>query len=234
VPKKKRRFVQIPLRTNDMGDALHIHTIVSQPFGENSYVVWKPGRQDALIVDPGLEPELILDFLEHQRLEPAALLNTHGHADHIGGNAALKEAYPAAPLLIGSNDERMLSDANANLSAPFGMSIVSPPAERLVREGDNIELAGILLEVLDIPGHSPGHVVYVYRAEPCVVFGGDVLFREGIGRFDFPGSNGKLLVSGIRKKLFRLPPDTVVYPGHGPVTTIGHEMRANPFVGEGV
>jgi glyoxylase-like metal-dependent hydrolase (beta-lactamase superfamily II) len=212
---------------------LEIHTIVSQPFGENTYVVWQQGRDDCVVIDPGLEPELILGFLERQGKTPAALLNTHGHGDHIGGNGTLKIAYPEAPLIIGAAEARLLTDANANLSAPFGMPIVSPPADRLVREGDVVEAAGLRLEVLDVPGHSPGHVVFVYRGEPVIVFGGDVLFREGIGRYDFPGSDGRLLFDGIRSKLFTLPADTVVYPGHGPATTIGHEKRANPFVGDG-
>jgi glyoxylase-like metal-dependent hydrolase (beta-lactamase superfamily II) len=92
-----------------------------------------------------------------------------------------------------------------------------------------LDLAGIRLEVLDIPGHSPGHVVFVYRDQPAVVLGGDVLFRGSIGRTDFPGGDGRRLIEGIRRKLFVLPPDTVVYPGHGPVTQIGYERRTNPF-----
>jgi hydroxyacylglutathione hydrolase len=212
---------------------LQIHTIVSMPFAENTYVIWQPDRDDCLVVDPGLEPEAILDFLSERGLTPAAVLNTHGHADHIGGNAALKEAYPQAPLLIGVGDAPLLTDADLNLSAPFGLPITSPEADALVREGEVLEHADIRLEVLDIPGHSPGHVVFVHRAEPILVFGGDVLFRDSIGRSDFPGSSGPLLLQGIRTKLFPLPEDTVVYPGHGPVTTVGHEKRFNPFVGGG-
>jgi glyoxylase-like metal-dependent hydrolase (beta-lactamase superfamily II) len=209
-----------------------IHTIVSMPFAENTYIVWLPGRQAALVIDPGLEPESILDFLRDQQLTTAAILNTHGHADHIGGNATLKDAFPEAPLIIGADEVGLLADAEANLSAPFGMSITSPPADRTVREGDVVEAAGMRLEVLDLPGHSPGHVVYLYRDSPCLLFGGDVLFRDGIGRYDFPGSDGPLLFDGIRRKVFTLPADTVVYPGHGPVTTVGREKRSNPFVGE--
>jgi glyoxylase-like metal-dependent hydrolase (beta-lactamase superfamily II) len=216
-----------------MAAALRIRSVVSMPFQENTYVVGLPGRADVLVIDPGLEPDLIFDLLERERLIPAAILNTHGHADHIGGNEALKARFPGAPLVIGAEEERLLQDPEANLSAPFGFPIVSPAADRLVREGDVVEAAGIRLEVLDIPGHSPGHVVFVYRADPPVVFGGDVLFREGIGRSDFPGGNGRLLLDGIRTKLYRLPPDTVVYPGHGPETTVAHEKRFNPFVREG-
>jgi glyoxylase-like metal-dependent hydrolase (beta-lactamase superfamily II) len=204
------------------------------PFQENTYVVWLPGRKDALVIDPGLQPELIFECLREEGLQPAAILNTHGHADHIGGNEALKQAFPQAPLVIGVNEANLLTDPEANLSAPFGLPVVSPPADRFVREGEVVEAAGIKLEVLDIPGHSPGHVVFVYRDKPSLVFGGDVLFRGSIGRYDFPGSDGQLLFEGIRAKLFALPGDTIVYPGHGPVTTIGHEKHTNPFLGEGI
>src|SRR5262249_37517574 len=153
------------------------HTLVSMPFAENSYVVWLPGRQDALVIDPGLEPELILDFLREQDLQAAAILNTHGHADHIAANEAMKQSFPQAPPIIGVHEDSLLSDPNANRSAPFGMPIVSPPADTLVREGEIVEAAGIRLGVLDVPGHSPGHVVFVYHDQPIVVFGGDVLFR---------------------------------------------------------
>jgi glyoxylase-like metal-dependent hydrolase (beta-lactamase superfamily II) len=213
-----------------MSIPFQLRTLVSMPFAENTYVVWRPGRSDALVIDPGLEPEQILGFLGEQGLTPAAILNTHGHADHIGGNEALKGRFPEAPLLIGVHEEHLLSDPEANLSAPFGMPITSPPADRLLNEGDVIEYAGLPLEVLEIPGHSPGHVVFVHRAEPVVVFGGDVLFREGIGRTDFPGGSHRLLLDGIRKKLYPLSADTVVYPGHGPATTVGHERENNPFV----
>ena len=113
------------------------------------------------------------------------------------------------------------------------MSIVSPPADRTVRDGEVLEAAGLRLEVLEVPGHSPGHVVFVYRATPTLVLGGDVLFRGSIGRTDFPGGSFPQLADGIRRKLYILPDDTVVYPGHGPVTKIGHEKRTNPFVDAG-
>jgi len=211
--------------------SLQIHTIVSQPFAENTYVVWHDGRHDVIVIDPGLEPDLILDFLTERALRPAVILNTHGHADHIAGNEALKQSFPDAPLIIGKDDEPLLSDPMANMSAPFGFEIISPPADRLVREGDQLEFEGLTFDVLDIPGHSPGHVVFVLRGEPATrVFGGDVLFQGSIGRTDFPGGDMRLLVSGIRKKLYPMPDDTVVYPGHGPTTTIGAEKRTNPFV----
>jgi glyoxylase-like metal-dependent hydrolase (beta-lactamase superfamily II) len=213
--------------------ALQIHTVVSMPFQENTYVLWLPQRSDALVIDPGFEPDAILAILQDQQRGVAAILNTHGHLDHIAGNQALKAAYPEAPLLIGAGDAAMLTDPEANLSAALGMPLVSPPAERLLREGDVFEAAGIALAVLDLPGHSPGHVVFLVRGEPLLVFGGDVLMRESVGRTDFPGGDTRQLFEGIRTKLFTLPATTVVYPGHGPVTTVGHEVRFNPFVGVG-
>src|SRR5207249_11636243 len=117
-------------------------------------------------------PVKILEELDDEGLTPVAILITHAHGDHIGGNAALKERYPDCPIIIGAGEAHMLTDAWANLSAMFNMPIVSPPADRTVREGDVIEVAGIRFEVLEVPGHSPGHVVYVYRDQPILVFGG--------------------------------------------------------------
>jgi glyoxylase-like metal-dependent hydrolase (beta-lactamase superfamily II) len=213
-----------------MNPAVHIRSIVSMPFEENTYVVWRGDRSDCVVIDPGLEPDLILDFLHQADLTPAAILNTHGHGDHIAGNQAMKEAFPEAPLVIGANETPLLTNPHLNMSAPFGVPVVSPPADQTVREGDVVEAAGLRFEVLDVPGHSPGHVVYVLRTQPIRVFGGDVLFQGSVGRYDFPGSDGRLLAHGIRTKLYTLPDDTLVYPGHGPTTTIGVEKRTNPFV----
>src|SRR3954466_664196 len=134
-----------------MSESLEIRTLVSMPFEENTYVVWRPNRTDALVIDPGLEPELILDFLREHSLRPAAILNTHGHGDHIGGNAALKKAFPLAPLVIGVNEVKLLSDPFLNVSGIFGAPITSPPADRLVSEGDVVEYAGLRFKVLEIP-----------------------------------------------------------------------------------
>jgi glyoxylase-like metal-dependent hydrolase (beta-lactamase superfamily II) len=208
---------------------VEIHTIVSDLVFENAYLGWLPGRTDAVVIDPGLDAESILDFLHEHGLTLAAILNTHGHADHIAGNAAMKHAFPQAPLIIGANDAHMLTDAEANLSGLFGFPIVSPHADRTVVEGDVVDAAGMTFAVFEIPGHSRGHVVYLHRGKPNRVFGGDVLFRGSVGRYDFPGGSSEALLGGIRDKLFTLPPDTIVYPGHGPVTTIGHEVKTNPL-----
>lgn len=210
---------------------LDLHCIVSAPFMENTYVVRCRGAAETLVVDPGLEPDLILGYLLEHRLEVMGILNTHGHADHIAGNEALKAAFPSAPLLIGRGDAPLLTDPWANLSAPFGMEIVSPPADRLLDEGEVVDLAGLRLEVREIPGHSPGHIVYLIRGKPDLVLGGDVLFQGSVGRTDFPGGSFETLRAGIHAKLFDLPDDTIVHPGHGAATTVGEEKRGNPFVG---
>jgi glyoxylase-like metal-dependent hydrolase (beta-lactamase superfamily II) len=213
-------------------EELQIHIVESLPFSENTYVVFLDSRDDCLVIDPGMEPDLIFRLLDELGRRPAAILNTHGHGDHIAGNEAIKKAFPDAPLLIGVHEAHLLTDANANLTGLFGMPITSPPADRLLREGEIVEEAGIRLEVIEVPGHSPGHIVYLRRGSPCQLFGGDVLFEGSVGRTDLPGCNGNLLFTGIRSKLFSLPPDTVVYPGHGGATTIAAERSHNPFVGD--
>jgi hydroxyacylglutathione hydrolase len=210
---------------------IQILTIESQPFAENSYLVWLEGGGEAFVVDPGFEPDLIHDALADRALKLAAIVCTHGHVDHIAGNRELKQKFPEAPIIIGARDAPFLTDAVVNMSAQFGFDVTSPAADRLVNEGDKLNLAGIDLEVFDIPGHSPGHVVYLIReSNPLIVLGGDVLFRGSIGRTDFPGGSFTTLKAGIERVLWPLPPDTVVYPGHGPVTTTGHEKRTNQFL----
>jgi glyoxylase-like metal-dependent hydrolase (beta-lactamase superfamily II) len=209
-----------------------LETIESDPFAENSYVLWRPGQTDAVVIDPGFDPGSILEILGRRGLGLGAILNTHGHADHIAGNAAMKDAFPTAPLVIGRNEAALLGDAAANMSANLGLALQSPEADRLVGDGERLEAAGFSFEVREIPGHSPGSVVFVCdEFDPPIVFGGDVLFAGSIGRTDLGGNHAQLL-AGIRKKLFRLPDATVIFPGHGPPTTIGVEKRTNPYVGE--
>ena len=206
--------------------------IVSVPFDENTYLAYFEGRADCLVFDPGMQPGKIVAEIEQRQLTPAAILCTHGHSDHIAGNEALKARWPQCPLVIGAGDEAKLTDSAANLSAGFGVNLVSPPADQLVREGDVLELAGFRLQVFETPGHSSGHVVFLAsELSPQQVFGGDVLFAGSVGRTDFPDCSFEVLKRSIHEKLFPLADDTIVLPGHGPATTIGAEKKSNPFVG---
>lgn len=211
---------------------LRVGRVESMPFGENTYIAHFDGRDDCIVFDPGFEPDVIIDYLRQHSLSPAAIVCTHGHSDHIAGNAALKQRWPACPLIIGAGDAEKLIRPELNLSAAFGLALVSPPADRTLREGERFEAAGLELDVFETPGHSIGHIVLVCKqAQPWRVFGGDVLFAGSIGRTDFPDGDFEALRSAIHEKLFKLPDDTIVLPGHGPETTIGREKRTNPFVG---
>jgi glyoxylase-like metal-dependent hydrolase (beta-lactamase superfamily II) len=213
--------------------AIRVARIVSAGFDENSYLLWREDCSDCVVIDPGLEPEKIVRRLEQERLAPAVLLLTHGHADHIAGNASLKRRWPGARVVIGAGDAAKLTDPALNLSAAFGMALVSPPPDATVADGQVFTAAGIDLEVRAIPGHSAGHVIYLCRDEqPMLAFVGDVIFAGSIGRTDFPDGDFDRLIDGIRQKLLSLPDDTRLLPGHGPATTVGAEKRDNPFVGQ--
>lgn len=215
-----------------MHPTLVVQTIVSDLFSENAYVAHLASSRECLVFDPGFDPESILNYIQQSQLSVAAILNTHGHADHIAGNAALKQAWPDAALVIGAGDAPKLTDPRLNLSAKYGFALTSPPADRLVREPDRFQAAGIELDVLEAPGHSVGHVVFLWQGgSPWVLFGGDVLFQGSIGRTDFPDGTFEQLRDAIHRKLFTLPGDTQVLCGHGPPTTIDAERRENPFVG---
>ena len=209
-----------------------IEPVESAPFAEVSYLLWLDGNSEALVVDPGFEPDAILSIVRREHLEIVAILNTHGHVDHIAGNAEMKRAFPAAPLVIGRNEASLLSDPQLNLSLAFGGGFTSPPAEVLLDEGETYQAGGFSFEILEIPGHSPGSIVYLCKQfAPAFAFGGDVLFAGSVGRTDL-GGNTKILLEGIKSKLLTLPEDTVIYPGHGSVFTIAREKKHNPFVGE--
>ncbi len=211
---------------------LQIGTVVSMPFDENSYITHLADHNDCIVIDPGFEPDAIVDYLERHSLVPAAIVCTHGHSDHIAGNRALKQRWPECPLVIGAGDAEKLVNPELNLSAPFGFPLTSPAADRTLGEGNRFDAAGIELEVLEAPGHSIGHIVLVCKqVQPWRVFGGDVLFAGSIGRTDFQDGSFEDLRDAIHNKLFTLPDDSIVYPGHGLETTIGREKRSNPFVG---
>jgi len=213
---------------------LQYDVILSHLFEQNTYVAWLRGHTDCVVIDPGLEPEKIIQHLKKRKLTPAAILNTHGHGDHMGGNATLKKQWPSCPLVIGAPDAPKLADPWLNLSAGFGTPLVSPAADVTVDDGDTYKAAGFEWQVRAIPGHTVGHVVFLHEGqEPPVVFVGDVIFAGSIGRTDFPDGDHRQLILGIRSKLFTLPDETILLPGHGETTTVGEEKRNNPFAGLG-
>ncbi len=210
---------------------IEITPILSIPFEENAYVAHLPDSTDCLIVDPGFEPEKIIDYLERRGLNPAAILITHAHSDHIAGNEAIKNRWPECHLAIGASEAPKLIDPRLNLSAMFGFRLVSPPADVTLQDSEFYTAAGIRMQIRAIPGHSSGHVVYLLKdCDPIMVFVGDVIFAGSIGRTDFPDGDFDQLAEGIRKILYALPDSTVLLPGHGPTTTVGREKRGNPFV----
>ena len=213
------------------GPRFDLARIISSPFDENTYVMRLKDRNDCLVIDPGYGPEQILASLDEQKLVPAAIFNTHGHSDHIAGNGALKQRWPDCPLIIGHADAAKLTDAKLNLSARYGRAITSPPADRTVCGGDRVSAAGMELEVREIPGHSVGHVILIWKENtPNLVFVGDIIFLGSVGRSDFEDGDFDQLAAGIREKIFTLPDDTILLPGHGPATTVGAEKIGNPYV----
>ncbi len=210
---------------------IEISCVLSVPFEENCYVVRRADRNECVLVDPGLEPEKIVAFLESHNLQPAAILNTHGHADHIGGNAAIKARWPDCRLAIGADECSKLSNPAENLSELFAAGLTSPPADVLLSDGEVFAAAGLEFRVIGLPGHSCGHVVYLLEGHnPPVAFVGDVIFAGSVGRTDFPDGDMRQLAAGIRERLYTLSDDTLLLPGHGPATTVAREKRTNPFV----
>lgn len=209
---------------------MKINRLILGDFQTNCYVVrTDESAMDCLIVDAGLDADDLIELLKRDRLNPVATVLTHGHADHIVGTAALREHFPQTRVYIHKLDASMLADPRANLSAFAGMVFTAEPADVLLEDGDTVEQAGIALKVLHTPGHTPGGIC-LYAEQEGLVFVGDTLFADSVGRTDFPGGDMDQLIESIRTKLFTLPENTAVYPGHGMRTTIGREKRSNPYV----
>ena len=208
-----------------------VRPVLSTPFQEVGYVVHRKNHADCFVIDPGLEPENFFRLFAREKITPVALLITHGHGDHIGGVAAIREEWTSAKIYVGELDSEKLIDPVQNLSASFGFGLTTPAADVLLQDGDTLELAGITLEVRHVPGHSKGHVIYRIPTEPKeMLFVGDVIFQGSIGRNDFPDSDPKIQIPLIRSKILSLPDNTIIYPGHGNSTTVGTERRSNPYL----
>ena len=212
--------------------SIQIETVLSIPFEENAYLVYREGATECVMIDPGIERNKTLAAIQKRGMTLVAILCTHGHADHIGSVPDLKAAFPQAQLIIGSGDAGKLTDAKKNLSADFGMPIVAQAADVvLTEERQTLNLAGIEFEALRTPGHSAGHYVFLLRERtPNVVFVGDLVFYNSVGRSDFYDGDFQELEKSIREKIYTLDDATVLYCGHGPSTLVGTERKTNPFV----
>jgi glyoxylase-like metal-dependent hydrolase (beta-lactamase superfamily II) len=202
-----------------------IHPMPVGPLQANCYIVGCPDTHQAVIIDPGGEGDRILSVLESEKLTLSAIINTHGHFDHVGANKQIKEAT-GVDLMIHSKDAHMLEHM-AQSAAAWGLRAEqSPVPDRLLEDGDTVSCGHIEFKVMHTPGHSPGGIsLYAGNA----VFVGDTLFAGSIGRTDLPGGDYNTLINSVQSKLFSLPDDVIVYSGHMDTSTIGREKRTNPF-----
>lgn len=204
--------------------------IIAMPVGlvqANCYIVYKKEEKDALIIDPGGEPEKIIEAVGSNQLNVKAILLTHAHFDHIGGLDSVKR-FTHAPVYLHKAEWSWPGEPRLNGSAKLmGQTVTAQEANQELEEGI-LEVGGFSMETLHTPGHSPGSISFVFTKENFAVCG-DVLFQQGIGRTDLIDGDMNILENSIREKLYRLPDDLTVLPGHGPATTIGYEKKNNPF-----
>jgi hydroxyacylglutathione hydrolase len=206
---------------------MDVRTFTVGPLAENAYLVRRDGADRAVLVDPGDEPERLLRAVDALGVTLEAILLTHTHFDHIGAVAPVARAT-GAPVVCPALEIAVLADPNAWTMPGFG-PFEGWEAERTVEGGERLELAGLELDVIFTPGHSPGHVTYALDDEGAV-FSGDVLFQSSVGRTDLPGGDGPTLLRSIAALAERCDDDTVVHPGHMGLTTIGRERATNPFL----
>ena len=205
---------------------MEIRTFVVGPLQSNSYLVVDEETQRAAVIDPGMESEPVLDAVRRQGLQVDAVILTHGHFDHVFSSQLFKSAT-GAQVLMHAADLPLLRDM-PETARLFGFKAEVPPEpDRLVRDGDRIQIGGLTFTVLETPGHTPGSISLMLDD---VVFVGDALFAGSVGRTDLQGGSLDTLLRSIHGKLLTLPDRTVVYSGHGPATSIGVERRSNPFL----
>ncbi|MBL7072951.1 MAG: MBL fold metallo-hydrolase [Candidatus Omnitrophica bacterium] len=205
-----------------MKEKLKIKKFVIGPIQTNCYLIYGEKSLKGALIDPGAYSEEIDKYIKELKLDMQFILNTHGHADHISGNS-----FYNLPIYIHEADEACLSDSDKNLSYFSGENIKPMKAEKLLKDADVVSLGDISLEIIYTPGHTLGGISVLAGD---VLFSGDTLFFEGIGRTDLPGGSYESLAKSIRERIFTLQDSVKVYPGHGPETTIAHEKKKNPFV----
>lgn len=211
-----------------MPTPLHIQTFALGDWQTNCYILHTDSRA-CWIVDCGFEPEPLFHFIEQKQLMPQQVILTHAHVDHVAGLPELRRRYPDLPVLIHEAEREFPGDPALNLSIALAEPIVAPEPSSTFRHGDQLVLDGITFQVRHTPGHSPGGVT-LYQPDHAVALVGDALFAGSIGRYDFPTSDGHLLIASIKSQLLTLPDDTRVLSGHGPETTIGRERKTNPYL----
>jgi len=192
----------------------------------NCYLVYCEETLQCAVVDPGAEPERIFLEIAEAELKPVVIINTHGHVDHIGANRDMKDHF-GVPLYIHAADSPMLGKIQQLELSLFLGAKDSPPADHLMSDGEEIKIWNSVLRVLHTPGHSPGSVSLLGDG---FLLSGDTLFFEGVGRTDLPGGSQKQLEQSLREKVMTLPDETVILPGHGPLTSVGQERVNNPFI----
>lgn len=201
------------------------------PLASNAYLLKDDDCEAGVVIDPGAEGERIAERCRVEGLAPRFIINTHGHIDHIGANAALKEAFPEAALCIGAGDADRLADPVGNLASLFGGRANSPPADMLLEDGQELRFGSVALRVLETPGHTPGGIsLLTVNENPPQLFCGDLVFWQGVGRTDLPGGSHAELAAAIQSRVLTLPDETVIWPGHGQRTTVGEERFENPFL----
>ncbi len=206
-------------------DKIVVRSHVTGPLEENVFLLADAETKRAAIIDPGIESEGLLETIQREHWRLDYIINTHGHFDHVFGNAFFK-GRTGAELLIHEADLPLLEQLVEN-SMVFGFRpSPSPRPDRFLKEGDVLKLGGLEIGVLHTPGHSPGGVT-LHVADRLFV--GDALFAGSIGRTDLPGGSYETLIASVRAKILTFPDETQVYPGHGPETTVGRERRTNPF-----
>ncbi len=212
---------------------IQIETLVVTDFQQNARILYDVVTREAVAVDPGGEGRRLIDFIDSNKLMLTQIWLTHSHVDHCGGVSDLVTKYNAR--LYGHRIEQDFRANVISICRMYGMPeedmLDCPEPDEYIQEGSVVNLGAVEFKVFFTPGHSPGHVVF-YSATEGVVLAGDTLFNGSIGRSDLPGGNGPQLLLSIRQKLLSLPPDTRVLCGHGPDTTIGHEINTNPWLQE--